>query len=341
MAVASQSALPGDVLYPVKRAIENAQTNLQSDDAAKAQTLIAHAERRLEEAEQLTAEGASATTVAATLQDFTEQSNQATELALDDYAATGDQEAIGELRSFADDSMDDLGNLGDVVPADARPALITAAQSVLQLDSAAFQVCPTCGDGAITELPDGFALQSASLDAEDLAGLLSLQDTTRVDPAARPDRQGQDRGHRGPAGRHRQARTTSRVRTPTRRPSTRAMTRLRRTTRSRTSATRSRTASAAATMTTTTVRATRSTTRSTRSERWSTASSASSTASSSAPVALSRRRKTPVVLDLGDLDCAAGSVARRGEAARCDDPGPSLRGPGGVAPSATRSAQTI
>lgn len=176
MAVASQAALPGDVLYPVKRAIENAQTNLQSDDAAKAQTLIAHAERRLQEAEQLTAEGADASTVADTLQDFTDQSNQATELALDDYAATGDQEALGELRTFANDSMDDLGELGDVVPADARPALITAAQSVLQLDSAAFQVCPTCGDGAVTELPD-FALQSAPLSAEDLEGLLSLQDT--------------------------------------------------------------------------------------------------------------------------------------------------------------------
>ncbi len=245
MAVASQSALPGDVLYPVKRAIENAQTNLQSDDAAKAQTLIAHAERRLEEAEQLTAEGASATTVAATLQDFTEQSNQATELALDDYAATGDQEAIGELRSFADDSMDDLGNLGDVVPTDARPALITAAQSVLQLDSAAFQVCPTCGDGAITELPDDFALQSASLDAEDLAGLLSLQDTTRVDPCC-PARSTGTRSRTSRASRTTSSRTTSRATTPTRPPSTRAMTRLRRTTRSRTSATRSRTASAAA-----------------------------------------------------------------------------------------------
>jgi hypothetical protein len=176
MAVASQAALPGDVLYPVKRAIENAQTNLQSDDAAKAQTLIAHAERRLQEAEQLTADGADASTVADTLQDFTDQSNQATELALDDYAATGDQKALGELRTFADDSMDDLGELGDVVPADARPALITAAQSVLQLDSAAFQVCPTCGDGAVTELPD-FALQSAPMSAEDLEGLLSLEDT--------------------------------------------------------------------------------------------------------------------------------------------------------------------
>ena len=64
MAMASQAALPGDVLYPVKRAIENAETNLQSDDADKAQHPIAHAENRLEEAEQLTAEGADAATVA-------------------------------------------------------------------------------------------------------------------------------------------------------------------------------------------------------------------------------------------------------------------------------------
>lgn len=176
MAMASQSALPGDVLYPVKRAIENAETNLQSDDAAKARTLIAHAETRLAEAEQLTAEGADATTVASTLQDFTDQSNQAAELALDDFAATGDQDAIGDLRSFANDSMDDLTDLGDVVPSDARPALITAAQSVLQADSAAFQVCPTCGDGGITELPDFAALEPVSL-ADSLDSLLSLRNT--------------------------------------------------------------------------------------------------------------------------------------------------------------------
>ena len=101
--------------------------------------------------------------MASTLQDFTEQSNQAAELALDDYAATGDQDAIGDLRSFANDSMDDLTDLGDVVPSEARPALITAAQSVLQNDSAAFHVCPTCGDGGITELPEFAATAPVSL----------------------------------------------------------------------------------------------------------------------------------------------------------------------------------
>lgn len=169
MAMASQAALPGDALYPVKRALENAETNLQSDDAAKAQKIIEHAQQRLIEAEQLSAEGADAETVAETLQDFTDQSNQATDLALDDYEQTGDEQAIGDLRSFAEQSMGDLDNLGDVVPDDARAALITAAQSVQQADSAAFQVCPTCGEGGVTELPE-FATAPVSLNTPLLTG---------------------------------------------------------------------------------------------------------------------------------------------------------------------------
>lgn len=162
MAMASQGALPGDVLYPVKRAIENAETNLQSDDAAKSQALLDHAAQRLQEAEQLTAQGADGAIVAETLQDFSEQSQQAAELALDDYAATGDRDAIADLRTFTSQSMTELTALGDVVPSDARAALITAAQTVANADSAAFQVCPTCGDGAVTELP-GFATAPISL----------------------------------------------------------------------------------------------------------------------------------------------------------------------------------
>lgn len=200
MAMASQAALPGDVLYPVKRAIENAHTNLQSDDAAKAETLIAHAEERLQEARELTDAGADAGTVATTLQDFTDQSSQATQLVLDDYAATGDQDSIGNLRTFTAQSMGELDTLGDVVPADARAALITAAQSVLQSDTAAFQVCPTCGDGGVTELPP-FAYEPVALElpllGDDTVGTIAVspQYLQQVQDAAdqtpvRPDRNG-------------------------------------------------------------------------------------------------------------------------------------------------------
>lgn len=157
MAVAAQGALPGDVLYPMKRAIENAQTNLQADDTERAETLLAHAEQRLAEAEELSARGDDADQIAATLQDFTEQTNQATELVLDTYAETGDNELLTDLRDFAADSMSDLTALGDTVPAGARPALIAAAQTVLQVDTQALRVCPACGDAPLTELP-GFAV---------------------------------------------------------------------------------------------------------------------------------------------------------------------------------------
>ncbi len=180
MAMASQAALPGDVLYPVKRALENAHTNLQSGDAAKAGTLIAHAQSRLDEAQQLTAEGADGGTVAETLQDFTDQANQAADLALGNYADTGDEDAVGDLRSFNAESMGELDALGEVVPTDARAALITAAQSLLQTDSAAFQICPTCGDGDVTQLPE-FASAPLGLD-NPLLSLASSYATIVVPP---------------------------------------------------------------------------------------------------------------------------------------------------------------
>lgn len=158
MAMAAQGALPGDVLYPVKRAIENAQTNLQSDGASKADTLLSHAEARLEEVKELTARDADTDVIASTLQDFTDQTNQASELALDDYSETGKTDGIAELRKFAADSMDTLGALGPLVPEELRSPLITATQTVRQVDAAAWEACPSCAEGDVAQLPDIEAL---------------------------------------------------------------------------------------------------------------------------------------------------------------------------------------
>lgn len=180
MAMASQAALPGDVLYPMKRALENAETNLQTDVAAKAETLREHADQRLREVQQLSTEGSDAATVATTLHDFTSQSNQSAELAFDDYETTGDPTQINEQRAFSERSMDELTALADVVPEDARAALITAAQAVRQVDSAAFHLCPTCGEGGVTELPE-FATASLTGDWI-LLNLEGTQDSVLVAP---------------------------------------------------------------------------------------------------------------------------------------------------------------
>ena len=185
MAMAAQDALPGDVLYPVKRAMENAQTNLQPDGASKADALLSHAEARLAELQELTARDADADVISATLQDFTDQTEQASAIALDDYAATGESAPIAELRSFAADSMDVLGTLGAIVPDSARPSLITATQTVRQVDSAAWEACPTCAPGSITEIPD-FALQGLNgVLGDPLEGAASV---TEPRPVAKPDK---------------------------------------------------------------------------------------------------------------------------------------------------------
>ncbi|MBM0124382.1 DUF5667 domain-containing protein [Pimelobacter simplex] len=169
MAMASQDALPGDVLYPVKRAIENAQTNLQPDGAAKADALISHAEARLGELRSLVASDRGADEVNATLQDFTDQARQASEFALDDYATTGKSDRIADLRAFASESMDVLAGLGPVVPSDSRSLLITATQTIRQIDAAAWEACPSCADGAVTEVPDSATLPLSAVLRGDVA----------------------------------------------------------------------------------------------------------------------------------------------------------------------------
>src|SRR3546814_13810544 len=76
VAMASQAALPGDTLYPIKRAIEGAQTSLTVSEAAKAETLLENANGRLSEVEELAAQLdlANSTALTPTLGDFSDQS---------------------------------------------------------------------------------------------------------------------------------------------------------------------------------------------------------------------------------------------------------------------------
>ena len=78
MAVAAQTALPGESLYSVKRGIEAAEVRFAGDDAARGRALLANAETRLTELEALTAndDPSAQQTVPDTLDAFTEQSER-------------------------------------------------------------------------------------------------------------------------------------------------------------------------------------------------------------------------------------------------------------------------
>ena len=78
MAVAAQSALPGDALYPLKRAMENAEAGFRVSDDAKGATILANATGRLDEVDQLTSEGeGSAADIEQTLNTFADQATEA------------------------------------------------------------------------------------------------------------------------------------------------------------------------------------------------------------------------------------------------------------------------
>lgn len=199
MAVAAQTALPGDSLYPVKRAIEDARTGLANDDAAKGARLLAHAGGRLDEVDELsrTSSPQRGAAVAATLVDFDEQSTEAAEVLLDAYAESGDEQVIRSLRTFAGDSLDQLAELEGRVPDSARDELVAAGRTLAQIDAQAATACPQCGGDASTLPP---FLLTASAPGMDVGSMLTASTSAIVDrgrtgqPAIHDTISGQDVG---------------------------------------------------------------------------------------------------------------------------------------------------
>jgi hypothetical protein len=193
MAVAAQSALPGDPLYPLKRAIENAQTGVQVNEDAKGKTLLENASGRLEEVDRLSRESDDAETIAETLQAFTDQASEASDLLLSDYADRGQKDSVERLRDFTTESMAELTALEGLVPEDARASLIQAAQTLNQIDQQALISCPSCGPETIAQIPPFTNVASEDL-AELLAGVTRAVENQPADqpPKAKDKKESDD-----------------------------------------------------------------------------------------------------------------------------------------------------
>lgn len=157
VAVASQGSLPGDTLYPVKRALEGAQTSITVGDGAKATRVLDNAGGRLEEIEQLAArlgKSPDAETIAVlpdTLDDFAAQANQAADLKVSEFEDGGDTKPIAQLREFTALGIDKLATLDSMLPPEALDAFRGAVRTLTDIDSRAAALCPGCGNGF--ELP--------------------------------------------------------------------------------------------------------------------------------------------------------------------------------------------
>jgi hypothetical protein len=170
MAVAAQSALPGDGLYPVKRAIESAHAELTFDRGDRGRVLLDSAGTRLDEAQQLSREQADPTRVNDALDAFTQEAIDGSDLLVSDYEATGDESSMTALRTFTTTSMDRLDLLQSEVPRQSLDQLLQAAQTLDQVQQTSIHTCPSCQGPLIGSLPS-VLLQStaATIDAWQVA----------------------------------------------------------------------------------------------------------------------------------------------------------------------------
>jgi hypothetical protein len=156
MAAASQGALPGDALYPVKRGIERVEAGVSMSPAGKGRDLLHQASGRLAEVGGLLDDGSAASVphVPIALRDFTAQAEQGAGLLMESFRETRDPDAITTVREFAAAGLSDLEDLARTAPPEARAELTAAAVALRGLDRRASGLCPTCAaDLPLLEVP--------------------------------------------------------------------------------------------------------------------------------------------------------------------------------------------
>jgi Domain of unknown function (DUF5667) len=153
VAVAAQSALPGDGLYPVKRGLESAHAELTFDRAARGRVLLDNAGTRLDETQQLSRERADPSRVSEALDAFTQQATAGADLLVADYQTTGDESSMTTLRTFTASSMARLQGLQSVVPPQSLGDLLQAARALDQVQQISVHTCSGCAGPLATSAP--------------------------------------------------------------------------------------------------------------------------------------------------------------------------------------------
>lgn len=176
MAAAAQQALPGEALYPIKRGIEHAQTELSASPAGRGRDLLQQAGDRLTEAQGLLAGGASTGSpqLPQTIDDFTSQAREGSALLMSSFQQSQDPATIAEVRGFAAHSLSTLQDLARTAPPDSQDELAAAASTLGDIDAQARGLCASCAqDLPALDVPPMFLAA-----AEARSALRSLDPTT-------------------------------------------------------------------------------------------------------------------------------------------------------------------
>ncbi|MDQ6686790.1 MAG: DUF5667 domain-containing protein [Actinomycetota bacterium] len=152
MAAAAQGSNPGDVLYPVKRGIEQAELGLQTSPAGRGKDLLGQADTRLHEVSDLISSGSTAQ-VTSTLRDFQKSADKGSNLLFAAYQRDNNDADIVAVRAFAASQMTQLRRLAALAPPTATPAFAAAADTLRAIDQQARVLCSSCSGGAALATP--------------------------------------------------------------------------------------------------------------------------------------------------------------------------------------------
>lgn len=148
----SASAVPGEVLYPVKRSVESVELQLHRSDASRGSFQLAQASERLAEVRRLTADGSSSSLIAESLDDFASSAADGSSSLFTDYSVSGEEKSIRQVNEFAAESSVDLSSLSSQLPESVSDSLAAASAAVTDLASEASTLCAACDPADVRAL---------------------------------------------------------------------------------------------------------------------------------------------------------------------------------------------
>lgn len=150
----SAQAIPGDVLYPVKRGVENVELAMQRTDEDRGAQRLEIAAERLREARAVLSDGSTKqrAQVNELLDDFSAQAEEGSASLFGAFGSEGSTATIDTVNDFAAASAVELSAMSAEVPADAASAFDSASAVVTDLAGQASRLCGTCSEADVDAL---------------------------------------------------------------------------------------------------------------------------------------------------------------------------------------------
>lgn len=162
---ASATALPGEALYPVKRAAEQVELTFQRSRADRGAFHLELAERRLYEARQLSQGGPEFADLATeSIREFEVAAAAGTADLMAAFRQDNDRSSMLVLNGFTERTDDLLASLAPLLPAEGAAALDNARDRLETIETRSEELCPTCGGGS-DEGPSSPGASDDSIDA--------------------------------------------------------------------------------------------------------------------------------------------------------------------------------